>query len=162
VSELGSRAVSGLGFACLLGVAWALSEDRRAVPWRTVAWGAGLQLALGLLLLKTPVGGAFFALMNAVVGALLRYTDAGVRFVFGALVDTGFSFVVNVLPIIVFMGSLFAVLYQLGVLQRVVDALSAVLARAMGVSGAESLAAVSNLFVGMTESALIVRPISIA
>ena len=158
MSDLASRAAAALGFACVLAVAWALSEQRRGVPWRTVAWGAGLQLALALLLLKTPVGGAFFALMNGVVGKLLAYTDAGVRFVFGAIVDTGFSFAVNVLPIIVFMGSLFAVLYHLGLLQRVVNALSTALGRSMGISGAESLAAVANLFVGMTESALIVGP----
>ena len=77
---------------------------------------------------------------------------------FGALVDTGFSIVANVLPIIVFMGSFFAVLYHLGLIQRVVDVLAVVLTRTMRTSGAESLAAVANLFVGMTESALVVRP----
>jgi CNT family concentrative nucleoside transporter len=111
-----------------------------------------------VLLLGTPVGGLFFRAMNTVVAQLTRYTDVGVRFVFGALVDTGFSFVVNVLPIIVVMGSLFAVLYHAGLLQRVVDAMAWALSRTMRTSGAESLSAVANLFVGMTESALIVRP----
>jgi CNT family concentrative nucleoside transporter len=128
------------------------------MPWRTVAWGVALQLGLAILLLRTPVGALFFDVMNAVVSALTAYTDIGVRFVFGALVDTGFSFVVNVLPIIVVMGSFFAVLYHLGILQRVVDLLAAGLARTMGTSGAESLGAIANLFVGMTESVLIVRP----
>ncbi len=158
MTELGNRALSLVGMAVMIGIAWSVSSDRRRIPWRTVAWGVGLQLALGVLLLKTPAGELFFGLMNALVGALLRYTDAGVRFVFGALVDTGFSFAVNVLPIIVFMGSVFAVLYHLGLIQRVVDLLARVLARTMRVSGAESLAAVANLFVGMVESALIVRP----
>ncbi|MGH0030547.1 MAG: NupC/NupG family nucleoside CNT transporter [Myxococcota bacterium] len=158
MSEPGLRAVSVLGFAALLAVAWLCSSDRRRIAWRTVAWGVGLQVVLAVLLLRTPLGDAFFHGMNAVVAALTRYTDAGVRFVFGSLVDTGFSFVVNVLPIIVVMGSLFGVLYHLGLLQRVVDALAAVLSRTMGTSGAESLAAGANLFVGMTESALIVRP----
>jgi CNT family concentrative nucleoside transporter len=134
------------------------SSDRRRVPWPTVAWGIGLQFVLGVLLLKTPLGSLFFAAMNAIVSSLIAYTRVGVDFVFGALVDTGFSIVVNVLPIIVFMGSVFAVLYHLGIMQRVVDALAAVLARTLRISGAESLAAVSNLFVGMTESALIVKP----
>jgi len=158
MSDLGGRAASALGFVAFLALAWAVSEQRSRVPWRTVAWGTGLQLALGVALLKTPVGDAFFALMDAVVSALSSYTDAGVRFVFGALADTGFSFAVHVLPIIVFMGSLFGVLYHLGALQRVVDLLAAGLSRTLGTSGAESLAAVANLFVGMTESALIVRP----
>ena len=158
MTDLDPRAVSALGFACWMAFAWALSEDRRAVPWRTVAWGIALQLGLGLLLLKTPFGRAFFALMNALVDALIACTDAGVRFVFGALVDTGFSFAVSVLPTIVFMGSLFAVLYHVGLLQLVVRALSVVFARTMRISGAESLCAIANIFLGMVESALVVRP----
>jgi CNT family concentrative nucleoside transporter len=158
MTDASLRAVSALGFVVWMGVAWALSEDRRAVPWRTVAWGVALQLGLGLLLLETPVGAAFFAAMRALVDALIACTDAGVRFVFGALVDTGFSFAINVLPTIVFMGSLFAVLYHAGVLQLVVRALSVVFARTMRISGAESLCAIANVFLGMVESALVVRP----
>jgi CNT family concentrative nucleoside transporter len=123
-----------------------------------VAWGIGLQLALALLLLKTAPGRLFFQGVNALVTRFLSYTDAGARFVFGGLMDTGFSFALNVLPIIVFMGSFFAVLYHLGVVQRVVDAMAWVLSRSMRLSGAESLAAVANIFVGMTESALVVKP----
>ncbi len=158
MSDLGARAVSVLGLAVRIAIAWACSSDRRRVPWSPVAWGVGLQLALGVLLLKTPLGRLFFAAMNGLATAMITYTDAGVRFVFGAIVDTGFSIVVNVLPIIVFMGSVFAVLYHVGFMQRVVDTLAVVLGRTMKTSGAESMAAVANLFVGMTESALIVRP----
>ena len=158
MSDLGARAVSLLGLAVMIAIAWACSSDRRRVPWSTVAWGVGLQLALGVLLLKTPLGRLFFAAMNGLVTAMIGYTDVGVRFVFGGIVDTGFSIVVNVLPIIVFMGSIFAVLYHVGFMQRVVDTLAVVLGRTMKTSGAESMAAVANLFVGMTESALIVRP----
>ena len=158
MNDVSARAVSAAGFACWMIAAWALSENRRLVPWRTVTWGIALQLSLGLLLLKTPVGDGFFALTNALVSALTVCTDAGVRFVFGALVDTGFSFAVNVLPTIVFMGSLFALLYHVGLLQLVVRGLSAAFARTMRISGAESLAAVANVFLGMVESALVVRP----
>ena len=152
------RAISALGFVVMLAIAYASSSDRKRIPWRTVAWGVGIQLALGLLLLGTPVGGSFFDAMNVMVAALSRYTEVGARFVFGALVDPGFSFVVNVLPVIVVMGSLFAMLYHLGIIQRIVDVLAAALSRTMGTSGAESLSAVANLMLGMTESALIVRP----
>jgi CNT family concentrative nucleoside transporter len=158
VSDAGARATSAAGFAVLLALSWALSSDRRHVPWRAVAWGVGIQLGLGALLLLTPFGAWFFDAMNGLVDGLAHTTDAGVRFVFGALVDVGFSFAVQVLPIIVVMGSLFAVLYHFGVLQRVVDVLGTLLARTMGTSGAESLAAVANIFLGMTESALVVRP----
>ncbi|MBW2235216.1 MAG: NupC/NupG family nucleoside CNT transporter [Deltaproteobacteria bacterium] len=142
----------------MIGIAWAASTERRRFPLRTVVWGVALQFGLGLLLLRSPLGTRFFVGLNAGVAAFLGYTQAGVEFVFGGLTQTGFSFVVNVLPIIVFMGSVFAVLYHLGVVQRVVDALAWCLARTMGSSGAESLAAVANVFVGMTEAALVVKP----
>lgn len=152
------RAVSALGLVCMIGVAWGVSLDRRNVPWRTVSWGLVLQLGLAGLLLKTPLGRVFFDVVNGVVSRFLAYTDTGTRFVFGALVDTGFSFVVNVLPIIVFMGSFFAVLYHLGIMQKLVDALAFALSRTMRTSGAESLAAVANIFVGLVESTLVVKP----
>ena len=158
MSEMGLRAVSVLGFAAMVGVAWLCSSDRRRIAWRTVGWGVVIQLALGGLLLRTRVGSAFFGAVNEAVARLLAYSDAGARFVFGALADTGFSFVVNVLPIIVFMGSFFAILYHLGIMQRIVDALAMGLSRSMRLSGAESLAAVANVFMGMVESALVVRP----
>jgi CNT family concentrative nucleoside transporter len=158
VSDPIARAVSCLGLVVMIAIAWAASVDRRRIPWRTIASGLALQLALALLLLKTPIGSLFFDAMNAIVRAMMAYTDAGVQFVFGALAETGFSFVVNVLPIILVMGSAFAVLYHLGVLQRVVNGLGYALSRTMGTSGAESLAAVANIFVGMAESALIVGP----
>ena len=158
MTDVGARLVSVLGFAVMIGVAWAFSTDRQRVSWRTVLAGSLLQLGLGVLLLKTPVGDLFFAVMRTVVDSFIGYTMEGVRFVFGALVDTGFSIVVNVLPIIVFSGSFFGVLYHLGILQRLVNVLGVVLSRVMRTSGAESLCAVANLFVGMTEAALVIRP----
>jgi CNT family concentrative nucleoside transporter len=158
VSEAGLRAVSAAGLLVMMAIAWAFSEGRGRVPWRVIGWGLALQLGLGVLLLATPIGAAFFSGMNAMVSALQSYTDAGARFVFGSLLDTGFSFALNVLPVIVFMGSIFAVLYHLGVMQRVVDLLAAALGRTLRTSGAESVAAVANVFLGMTESALVIRP----
>jgi CNT family concentrative nucleoside transporter len=155
---IAERAVSAFGLVVLIAIAWALSSDRRQIPWRIVCWGLAIQFGLAVLLLKTPVGRPFFDGMNALARALIGFTDAGARFVFGSLADTGFSFVVNVLPIIIVMASVFAVLYHLGIMQRVVDAMAISLSRAMRTSGAESLAAVANLFLGMTESALIVKP----
>ena len=155
---LADRAVSALGLIAMIAIAWAISSNRRQFPWRIAIWGLGIQLGLAVLLLKTPVGRLFFNGMNALAAAMMSFTDAGARFVFGSLADTGFSFVVNVLPIIIVMGSLFAVLYHLGIMQRAVDGLSTLLSRTMRTSGAESLAAVANLFLGMTESALIVKP----
>jgi CNT family concentrative nucleoside transporter len=158
VSDPGSRAVAAAGLAVLVALGWVVSTARRRFPWRTVAWGVALQLALGALLLRTGVGRGFFVGVNAGVAGLLGFAREGTRFVFGSLLDVGPSFALAVFPIIVFMGSLFSVLYHLGVMQRVVRALAAALSRAMAISGAEGVAAVSNVFLGMAESALLVRP----
>jgi CNT family concentrative nucleoside transporter len=158
VTEPGLRAISALGFVTMIAIAWLFSQNRSRVPWRTVAWGVGLQFTLALILLKSELGRGFFIGVNALVSRFLGYAEVGSRFVFGALMDTGFSIALNVLPIIVFMGSLFAVLYHLGLIQRVVNVLAWVLRRTMGLSGAEALAAVANVFVGMVESSLVVKP----
>ncbi len=158
MSDAAARAISLVGLVTMVAIAWACSSDRSRMPWRTVAWGVGVQLALGLVLLRSPIGRGFFVGLNAAVAAFIGYTQAGVRFVFGGLAETEFSFVVDVLPILVFMGSVFAVLYHMGIMQRVVDVLALGLARTMKTSGAESLAAVANVFIGMTEAALVVKP----
>lgn len=158
MSDLGARALSLAGVLGMLAIAWACSSDRRRTPWRTVAWGLAIQLGLGLLLLKSAAGRGFFAGASAAVTGLTTYTQVGARFVFGPLVDGGFSIALHVLPVIVFMGSLFAVLFHLGVVQLVVRALARGLERTLRTSGAESLAAAANVFVGMTEAPLLVRP----
>lgn len=158
MNETTLRMVSAVGFFVMIAIAVALSRDRRAIDWRLVAWGIGLQLALALLLLISPFGRAFFVGVNDLVNRLLVYSEAGADFVFGGLMETGASFALNVLPVIIFMGSLISVLYHLGLVQRVVNAFAWALSRTMRVSGAEALTAVSNVFVGMVESTLVIKP----
>ena len=158
MSDLGLRATSALGLLVMIAIAWLFSADRRRIPWRTVAAGSAIQIALGLLLLRTAPGRIFFVAMNDAVSVFLGYTQAGVTFVFGALAATGFSFVVNVLPVVVFMGAIFSILYHLRVVEPVVELLGRALSRTMGASGAESLSAVANIFLGMVESPLLVKP----
>jgi len=158
VTELASRAAAACGIAAFVGIAWAFSEQRRRFPARVVAWGLALQVALALLLLRSPAGRAFFVGVNDAVNAFIRFTDAGTDFVFGALRSTGFSFALEVLPVIVVMGSLFSVLYHWGVVQLVVRFLARGLSRTMGISAAESLSTVADVFVGMTEAPLLIRP----
>lgn len=158
MSDVGLRVVSAAGLLLMVSIAWAASSDRRRIPWATVASGVGIQFVLAVVLLKTAAGQLFFRFASLIVDKLLAYTEAGTRFMFGPLLDTGASFALGVLPIIVFMGSLFAILYHLGWVQIVVRGLARVLSRVMGLSGAESLAAVANIFVGMVESCLIVKP----
>lgn len=153
-----SRAVAALGLLALVGLAWLASREKRRFPVRIVAFGLALQLALGLLLLRTAAGHTVFGGIDDAVAAVVAYTDEGVRFVFGPLRETGFSFALGVLPIIVFMGSLFSVFYHLGVVQVVVHVLARGLSRTFGTSGAESLSTVAEIFLGMTEAPLLVRP----
>ena len=158
MSEPGLRALSGAGMFVLLGIAWLASSDRRAIDRRTVRNGILLQLALAFLLLASPIGEGFFGLVEGPVALLISVSEAGTRFVFGPLLDAGPSFALGVLPIIVVVGSLFGTLYFLGWVQPFVRLSARFFARTMNVSGAEALAAVANVFVGMTEAGLIVRP----
>ncbi|MEN8182305.1 MAG: nucleoside transporter C-terminal domain-containing protein [Myxococcota bacterium] len=158
MSEISSRLVAALGLLVMVALAWLCSTDRSRFPLRVVVWGLGLQLLLGILLLRTGVGRGFFVAMNSGVAGLLGFARDGARFVFGPLLDLGPSFALVVLPVIVFMGALFSVLYHLGLVQRLVTALARGLSRTLGISGAESLAAVANVFVGMAEAPLLIRP----
>jgi CNT family concentrative nucleoside transporter len=163
------RLVPLIGIALLIGVAWLASLDRRAIPWRTVGAALALQFAIAALALHTPFGHAFFSAATSVAVAFTGYADRGIEFVFGAWpaelmgadgqpVRLPYVLAIRVLPIIIFMGSVFSVLHHLGVVQRVVDWLARGLRSLLRVSGAESLAAIANVFLGMTEAPLLVRP----
>ncbi|MAE93756.1 MAG: NupC/NupG family nucleoside CNT transporter [Deltaproteobacteria bacterium] len=158
MSELLLRSTSAVGLVAMVVLAWLFSENRRKPPWRVIVWGLGLQLTLALLLLETAAGRAFFVGVNDLVIGFLRYTEAGTRFMFGPIKELGFSFVLDVLPIILFMGSIFSILYHWGIVQRVIDGMAWLLQRTLHTSAAESLAAAANVFVGMTEAPLLVRP----
>ena len=158
MSDPGLRFISAFGFFAMIAIAWIFSKDRRNFPLKTVAWGVGLQVSLAILLLRTEAGRIFFVGVNDLVTRFLSYTRAGVDFVFGGLTEVPFSFLIDVLPLIVFMGSFMAVLYHLGVVQKVVNAFAWVLSRTMGLSGAESIAGVANVFVGLVESCLVIQP----
>ncbi len=158
MNDLSSRLIAAVGLLVLLGIAWLFSTNRRRFPLRVVLWGLAIQFTLGLFLLVSSAGQNFFVGMSAGVTRLLGFVDEGSRFMFGPLMDTGFSFVLNVLPGIIMLGALFQVLYHWGVAQFLVRQVARVLSRAMGVSGVESLAAAANIFVGQTEAPLLVKP----
>ncbi len=151
-----------VGLVVLYGIAYALSENRGAVSLKLVAWGMGLQLAFALLILRTEWGAAVFTTMGDGVRAMLVFADQGSLFVFGQAADPGGSlgmvFAFRVLPIVIFISSIFTVLYYLGVMQRVVLLMAKVMHRLMGVSGSESLAAAANVFMCQTEAPIIVAP----
>jgi CNT family concentrative nucleoside transporter len=169
-----STVQSLIGIVLLLGLAWLLSSDRKNVPWRIIAWGLGLQMLFAVLVLKTPPGRWLFDQLNTLVITLLGYTNDGSRFIFGSLLDTslpvvqsgesvgaaqlGFIFAFQVLPTIIFFSSLMAVLYHLGVMQLLVRGVAFVMFHTMKTSGAETLSAAGNIFVGQTEAPLLVKP----
>jgi len=152
------RAVSAVGLLSMVAIAWALSTHRKRVPWRVIGWGLSLQLAFGVLVLKTAPGLWLFSALNRAMVTLLGFTAEGSRLLFGAYLDKEFSLALNVLPTIIFFSSLMAVLYHLRVMQPVVRGMAAVMQRTMGCSGSESLSAAANIFVGQTEAPLVIRP----
>ncbi|MGE0875110.1 MAG: NupC/NupG family nucleoside CNT transporter [Burkholderiales bacterium] len=157
------------GILGLLAIAWALSESRRQVPWRTVWSGLLLQFALALLLLKLPGAKDAFLWLNGVLGGLEKATAAGTSLVFGylgggpspfAVSDPASSFILafRALPIVLVVGALSALLFHWGILGALVRAISWLLERAMRVGGVVGLSTAANVFVGMVEAPLVVRP----
>ena len=153
----------------LLALAWGLSENRRAVPWRIVLPGLALQIALAALLLKAPPLQQFFLGLNDVMLALESATQAGTGFVFGYLggapapfetKQTGTTFVLafRALPLILVVSALSALLFYWRVLPWLVKAMSLLLEKTMGLGGAVGLSTAANVFVGMVEAPLVVRP----
>ncbi len=153
--------VSLLGLFILMAVAWALSRQRRRVNVRCVAAGLALQLALGAVVFLAPPSRAAFAWINDVTVEVLTACQAGQVFVFGALADPekvgGFSLATQALPLIIFFSALMGLLYYVGIMPAIIRAFAWVFVRAMRISGAESLCAASNIFVGI-ESVTAVRP----
>jgi CNT family concentrative nucleoside transporter len=145
----------------MLLIAFLLSADKKKINWRTILSGVGLQILLGLIILKTSWGQSVFEGARAVFTGILNYTAEGSSFIFGSLTDTkkfGFIFFVMVLPTIIFTSSLMSVLYHIGLMQFVIKITAKVMEKVMGVSGAESLAAAANIFAGQTEAPLVVKP----
>ena len=157
-----TRYIGLLGVVVILGIAYALSTDRKAIKLRVVAWGLGLQLALALFILKVPFGHMIFEKLGAGVTKLLDFTQVGASFVFGNLITNtntfGFIFAFQVLPAIVFVGSLMSIAYYLGIMQFVVSLIAKLMVLTMGTSGAESLSAAGSVFVGQSEAPLLIRP----
>ena len=163
------RLISFFGLIVFLAAAWAFSNNRRLFPWRAVLWGLGLQFVFAYLILHTPIGKAAFAGARTVVEQLNVYADEGARMVFGPLGDAAalrnvfgpagaFVFAISITATIILISSLSSLLYHWGVLQKVVAAMAWVMQKAMRTSGSESLGAASNIFLGQTEAALLIKP----
>ncbi|HUF25064.1 MAG TPA: nucleoside transporter C-terminal domain-containing protein [Vicinamibacterales bacterium] len=171
-NQLSANVRGGMGIVAFIAIVAAFSTNLKAVSWRTVAFGMGIQLALALMILKLEFNGwrpgyAFFAKVGAAVKQFLEFTNAGSTFVFGGLADPaamsaifpgGFVFAFVALPTVIFVSSFFTVLYYFGVLQFIVKLFAKAMMYLMRTSGAETLAAAANVFMGQTEAPIIVKP----
>ena len=158
-----------VGIAVLLAMAWLVSEDRRRIPLRLVLGGLGLQLLLALALLKLPTAQGLFTAINQAVLALQTATEAGTSFVFGHLgggpapfetryPENSFVLAFRALPLVLVIGALSALLFHWRVLPAVVRGLARLLRRSLGIGGALGLGAAANIFIGMVESPLLIKP----
>jgi CNT family concentrative nucleoside transporter len=164
-----------IGMAAIIAIALLFSKNRKAVNWKMVATGLGIQFILAVFILKgadmaaywSPLGWPklFFSWISSFFVIVLDFTTAGAEFIFGDLAKSpgmegslGNFFAFQVLPTIVFFASLTAIFYHYGILQKVVSIMSQAMQKLMGTSGAESLSVVANIFVGQTESPLVIKP----
>ena len=157
------RSLSFLGIFFLIGVAVAMSNNRKKINWKLVGIGIGLQLLFAIFIFYVPGGKWIFAGATAVVEKLLAFTGEGSKFIFMSYVTGNWepaliNFTFAVLPTIIFFSSLMTILYHTGIMQRLVYVFAFVMQRAMGTSGAESLSAAANIFVGQTEAPLVIKP----
>lgn len=165
------RWIGILGILLILGVAYLFSTNRRAIRWRTILWGIGLQILFAFAVLRWPWGQ--FALQKTAdfITNIIGYAGFGARFVFAWLAEDQtflsairkepvgpiiFAFIV--MPIVIFIASLFTILYHLGIMQRVVKAMAILMSKTMKTSGSESLASAANVFMGQTEAPIVIAP----
>ena len=156
------RLVGILGMVVLLGLAFLFSTNRRAIRYKTVAWGLGLQIAFAFLVMRWDGGRAAFAWLGDKVNWFLGFAAYGAQFVFGPLAQNthpwGLVFAFQVLPTIIFIAAVFALLYYLGIMQVIIRGAAIFMTKLMAASGAESLNVAASIFMGQTEAPLTIRP----
>jgi len=158
---IGTIAFGIFGLAVLISIAFSLSSNRKAVDYKLVASGIGLQLLFAILVILVPGGRAFFEGLSRIFVRIISFAMEGSAFIFGSLADPsnlGFIFAFQVLPTIIFFAALMAVLYHIGLMQKIVQAMAWIMLKVMRISGSESLSVAANVFVGQTEAPLVVRP----
>ncbi len=149
-----------LGMFVLIGISYLFSANRRAISWKVVGIGLLLQVSLAFGVLQVPAIQYFFELVGSVFVVILDFTAAGTEFLFGGFLDTsrfGFIFAFQVLPTIIFFSALTSLLFYLGVIQKIVYGMAWLMTKAMQLSGAESLSVAGNIFLGQTESPLMIK-----
>ncbi len=149
-----------LGMAFILFIAWIFSNDRKAISWRVIGIGLAIQAVLAISILKLPFVKSFFEFIGQVFVKILDFSHDGAEFLLGGLMDSetyGYIFAFQILPTIIFFSALTSVLFYLGVIQKIVYGLAWLLTKALRISGAESLSVAGNIFLGQTESPLMIK-----
>ncbi len=158
-----SRFIPVLGMIVILGIAFLCSRNRKAISWRIVGWGLGLQLLVAIIVLRTGPG--YWVLQKASVGVVwfLNFAFEGTKFVFGPVLgdphgSSGLVFAFTALPMIIYVAAFFSLLYYLRVLPLMVLGAGKIMFRLFGTSGAESLEVAASIVMGQTEAPLVIRP----
>jgi len=150
-----------LGIVVILFIAYLFSQKKSSINFKLVAYGLLMQFCLGFIVLKTDMGNRVISVIADGVTMLYQFADQGSQFVFGKLADPsgpwGFVFAFRVLPVIIFFGALMSILFHLGIIQKIVMAVSYIIRPLLGTSGAETLCAIANSFLGQTEAPLLIR-----
>lgn len=158
-----------IGVVLIFGIAFLMSNNRKAINYRLVLSGLAIQVALAIFILKIPLGKTIFAWLGDAITKILNFSQAGASFVFGPLVNTAnmsrafgngneFIFFFNIIPTIIFVAVLVSVAYYLGIMQRLVKLIAYLVYKLMGVSGSEALSNVASAFVGQVEAQIMIKP----
>jgi len=157
------------GIVLILGIAIALSNNRKAIDWRLVGSGLSIQLILALFILKVPIGKTIFEVLGHLIEKVLSYSNQGAEFVFGTLVKkdlmekafgpgNDFIFFFKIVPTIIYVAVLVNIAYHIGLMQKVIAVVAKVVHKLMNVSGSEALSNVSSIFVGQVEAQIMIKP----
>jgi CNT family concentrative nucleoside transporter len=151
------------GIIAILGIAYLLSNNKNNINLKVVFWGLGLQLLFGIFILVTPFGKPIFSWFDQIIKKLLSFSDEGSTFLVKSFVTDSvepsvINFAFFVLPTVVFFSALMAVLYHMGIMQKIIKIVAIVMQKTMGTSGAETTSISANIFVGQTEAPLVIRP----
>jgi len=158
------------GIIAILALAFLMSRDKKAIDWKLVGAGLGIQLFIAFFVLKFPIGRIIFEWIGSLIRKLLEFADAGGDFVFGVLVSkpevlddlfgagSGFIFALKIIPTIIFIAALVNIAYHVGLMQKIVSFMAKIVYKIMGVSGSEALSNVSSAFVGQVEAQIMIKP----
>ena len=157
------RFIGILGIIAILGIAYIMSNNKKNIDLRIIVWGLGLQILFGIFILVTPFGKPIFSWFDKLIKKLLSFSNDGSEFLFASFIDgkmhpAVINFAFSVLPTVIFFSALMAVLYHIGLMQKIIRFVALVMQKTMKTSGPETTSISANIFVGQTEAPLVIKP----